>query len=315
MGTKGKIILIGIGLIGVGVGGYFAYRHFTKDGGLNVDFNSGQTPDYVPPVTEREPVRSSGGSGGSSTTSGAGFPLKKGSRGELVGELQKALARKFGSAVLGRGGIDRIFGNDTQRALTNNGLPAVVTQRVFEAITERKTGVDKTGFSATEKKKGITVTKPKAIATELRDTIIKGRFDLALNQLAEINTTDDYDLVNTFFKEYITYGVRKTIVTALLQRFKSADDTAKLSSEFKRMGLAQKSSGQWYNPNTLNGLGDGQKIKAINAAKVWNIKRESLTVPPQTILGEFLHATNGVTEFSTLDDKVLFIETKNIAYA
>lgn len=307
--VAGKLILLGLGLVGLGVGGYFAYRHFTKDESLETSFN----PDIPTENENFEVPTTNSNSGGSSRTSN-GFPLKRGSRGKYVGILQKALARKFGRSVLGHGGIDKIFGKDTERALTSNGLPKVFTSKMLEDFIKPSKTRGKGGVIIQSTESGITVSKPKDLAWNLRTDILKGRFDLVVEKLEKIRTVKDYDLVNEFFKEWLVFGVRKTIVTALLQKFKSESDTKKLAVHFKRIGLVKKSDGKWYKKEGLGNAPKHPKIKAIRTAKIWNTKGESLKVPANTILGEYLHAENGVTEFATIDDKILLINTKNISY-
>lgn len=306
-----KFVLIGLGVVGLSVGGYFAYRHLTKDRGLDSSF----IPDQTTNNESYQEAKTTKGQGGS-TVDPSGFPLKKGSRGKYVGQLQSALARKFGIKVLGSGGIDKIFGKDTERALTSNGLPKVISSRVFEDFIKVRTEANKGGTIIKNSEQRITVSRPKDLAWNLRDTILKGRFDLALEKLTKIRTVKDYDLVNEFFKEWLVFGVRKTIVTALLQKFTSSSDKKKLTVHFNRMGLVKnKDSGKWSNKGTLGIIVLGQpEIKSIRTAKVWNAKGDSINVPAQMILGEFLNAVNGVTEFSTIDDKVLFIKTQNISY-
>jgi peptidoglycan hydrolase-like protein with peptidoglycan-binding domain len=99
------------------VGGYFIYKQLKpkKDKGL--------PPTPPPPSpTPTTPTTTSGGSGsgGSSFTVRDAFPLKKGSRGEKVTELQRnILASKNDDAksALGKGGADGIFGGGTEKAV------------------------------------------------------------------------------------------------------------------------------------------------------------------------------------------------------
>ena len=304
----GKFVLLGLGIVALGVGGYFVYQHFTKDKDLTTDFDavdSTENDSFELPGQVNE-------SRGSSSTSN-GFPLKRGSRGKLVKALQKAIAKRYGIAVLGRGGIDGIFGRDTEKALTLNNLPKEIGRRVFEKIVGINNRKAKKDGSNQNPETGITINNPKELANSLSVHIFKGRFDLAIEILEKIKTVQDYELINEFFKE-IKIGVRKTIVTALLRRFNSSDDQTKLSKHFKRIGLVKMADGKWYKPSLGNiPLFDSQ-LKAIRRAKIWNTKGQTLTVPANTILGEFRSAKKGITEFTTLDNKVLQIKTQNVAY-
>ena len=66
-----------------------------------------------------------------------GFPLRLGSRGNLVRELQRALLRLGGRTaqyIIKTGGTDGIFGNGTKSALLSAGYPEVITKELYDKI-------------------------------------------------------------------------------------------------------------------------------------------------------------------------------------
>lgn len=68
----------------------------------------------------------------SQTPSGASesFPLKKGSRGQLVRDLQNALNSYYGSRLT----VDGVFGTMTETALKNAGAPTSVDKAMYSKI-------------------------------------------------------------------------------------------------------------------------------------------------------------------------------------
>ncbi len=78
----------------------------------------------------------------SATTSTPGFPLKMGSKGDLVKALQKALLAKGGSVAAHiklSGGADGNWGPGTQRAVQSAGLPVVITEAQWKKIVGSNT--------------------------------------------------------------------------------------------------------------------------------------------------------------------------------
>lgn len=124
---KGKLIfglLLGATAI---VGGYMLYKRYkankdAKGGG------SGTTEPTTSPNTTTQ-------TGGVSNTGvvNDGFPLKNGSRGSLVKNLQKALMILFPNS-LPRFGADGIFGSETESALRSNGQPIVVDKTAYDRL-------------------------------------------------------------------------------------------------------------------------------------------------------------------------------------
>ncbi len=299
-GNKGKYILIGLGVVALaGVGIYF----FTKpkqSGSLTFD-EAGITPPVTPdPVTTTSPIRTGGGSNSS------GFPLKNGSRGPLVRNIQEALIRKYGTAILPRFGADGIWGSELDAALLSKGLPTILNVESFTKIVGSEP--DKSGTATQPKKKKF---RPELLANVIYKAIQDDNFTKALSALSKIWTVSGYTKVNNFFKKKRLNGVRKTLVNGLLTAFKGSSEKKALNASFYRIGLKYNGS-QW----SLNGLGqiNGEWLQSISNARVWNPSGKSMRITKDTILGEFIGAEKGVTRFRTSNNEELLIHTKNISY-
>lgn len=303
--NTGKYVLIGLGIMGVATGGFFLIRHLLNKGNDNSsgDFTTTFDPNAIVPI---EP--SSKGSG--SSTASSGFPLQKGSSGTLVKSLQEALIKQYGNSILPKYGADGSFGSETVTALQSKGLPTVIDANTYTSIlaTPAKTNTA-SGDNTTSDNASGQLETARAISSYLHKSITSNRLDIALAALNKIKSVQAYKLVNEFFKAHRIGGVRKTIVTGLLQHFFNTGDKNLLNAQFERIGL-QYNDGKW----SLSGLGTPIiQIKSIKKCKVWNAKGQSMMVPEGTVLGEYIDSGNGVTEFITLDDKILFTNTKSIS--
>lgn len=93
-----------------------------------------------------------------------------------------------------------------------------------------------------------------------------------------------------------------------------------MESALKKKGLPTRITRDLFNrvlasgtASQLTGLSEDQ-LKTIKHTRVWNEEGKSITVPAHTIIGEFVDAQNEVTQFRTLDNKLLFIKTNAISY-
>ena len=118
--VKGKkyILPIALGIVGI----YYIIRYFKK------------TPSVMD--SEGNIQTSNGGGGGqTSTPPASSFPLKKGSKGELVQRLQLAI----GTSKLPRFGADGDFGTETQNALkASTGKTQVDSLAEIDAIAAKR---------------------------------------------------------------------------------------------------------------------------------------------------------------------------------
>jgi len=293
--NTGKYILVGLGLVAVAGTVYY----FVNKNKSNGDFIS---DDLTEPIIEDEP-ETHVSSGGSSS----GFPLKKGSRGDLVKNIQQMLIQKYGVGILPKYGADSQWGTEMDTALISKGFPTVIDADAFtKLITSGGVPVSTTTDNTTKPK-----FDPALLATNLRLAILDDNLTKALSSLSKIYTVKGYTAVNEEFKKTRINGVRKTVVNGLLTKFYDEAEKKKLNEQFYRMGLKYDGS-QW----SLSGLSQilCDQIKAITPTRVWNVKGAAINVPRETILGEFIDGKNGVTKFKTMDGKILFTNTKCICY-
>jgi hypothetical protein len=124
MKTWIKVTLVAIPVL---VGGFLVYKQLSKRKGEKTpEPPSTPTPTPTPtPITTPTPP------------SGQGFPIKKGSKGAIVRELQSYLLR-IDNKSLPKFGLDGDFGSETQAALKKiTGKSSVDTQVDFDAIKNR----------------------------------------------------------------------------------------------------------------------------------------------------------------------------------
>lgn len=307
MEKKTKYILIGLGVVAVGTGAYVFYQiqkkkreSATREFENAIKTNSVTLPTNTSSYTPSKPKPSSSSSGSS------GFPLKKGSRGTLVTNLQNALIKKYGATILPKYGADGDFGSETYNALLAKGHPTVIDEDAFTKIV-LGTGTS----SSTSSGQSSTTQTASTISYHIHKAIEEGNFSYAVKYLKKIGSVSKYTAVNTVFKKKKIGWVSKTLVTALLDAFTSASEKKSLNQEFYRIGLKYDGS-KW----SLAGLsGIINRLVTIEPTRVWDESGRTLNVPKATILGEYLDANDGVTEFETLDGRRLFVPTQSISYA
>ena len=290
---KGKYILIGLGVVALaGTAIYFVTR--PKKPQSNV------LPDEVKASFENQAIASTVRS---RNRSSSGFPLKRGSRGDLVRNIQEALIQKYGSGILPKYGADGIWGNELETALKSKGISTRINAELFTKLIGSSPKINLPNeFDAS------------TIATDLRLAILDHNLDKAKATLRKIDSVQAYTEVNTIFKKKRLNGVRKTIVTGLLMAFNKVSDKKELNAEFHRIGLKFNGS-QW----SLNGPQggsqlNGELLQSIANANVWDASGAKMKIEKDTILGEFIDARNEITKFRTSDNQILFIQTKNISY-
>lgn len=132
MNKTGKIILITLILAGAGVGGYFLYKKLKKDSNSTKD-TSKKSGSTTPAITT--PTSSTS----SSSSPKSEFPLKKGSKGPLVRELQTAINVLLPLPLV-RLTVDGDFGTKTETALnTVHGYPIITKNDFDKLIVKSKT--------------------------------------------------------------------------------------------------------------------------------------------------------------------------------
>ena len=299
---KGKYILIGLGVVALaGTAIYFATR--PKKPQPNV------LPDEVRASFENQAVAPAVRS---RNRSSSGFPLKKGSRGELVRNIQEALIEKYGAGILPKYGADGIWGNELETALKSKGISTRIDSTLFTKLIGSKPETNPTNAF-----------NPNVIATDLRLAILDRDIDKAKVALRQIDSVSAYTQVNVEFKKKRLNGVRKTIVNGLLTAFNKVSDKKELNAEFHRIGLKFNGT-QWslngskvdsrLNESKVDNQLKGDLLKSIVGANIWDASGAKMKIEKDTILGEFIDARNEITKFRTSDNHILFIQTKNISY-
>ena len=293
MEKKTKYLLVGLGVVTVGAGAFLYLQHQKKKKqSANDSITNSFTSNSLP-----IPSKPSSHSGSSSSS---GFPLKKGSKGTLVTNLQNALIKKYGASILPKYGADGGFGSETVNALASKGFPTIVTSEVFSQIV--------IGGGTTSNNSSPT----SSIAKSIHSALSQNSLTKALTALSRIKNVAGYSVVNSEFKKTRVGLVRKTLVTALLDQFYSSTKKKQINAEFYRIGL--KYDGSKWALSGFYGLGIDQLI-TIEPTHIWDDDGRKMNVPTATILGEYLDANNGVTEFETLDRRRLFVKTTSISYA
>lgn len=299
-------VLVGLGVLAAaGTVVYFATRPTS-----NTDLINSSAAPLEPVPTTSSPGRSSG-------SSSSGFPLTKGSRGTLVKNIQEALIAKYGAGVLPRFGADGHWGSEMQTALVAKGISTTIDANTFREIVTTKGSESPSSSSpttTTSKKKKF---NPSLLAQRLRIAVMDDDFTEAKRLLPKIWTVKGYRKVSDEFKKkkvQVRPGQRPvtaTLVTALLTRFSSSSEKKSLNSHFARIGL-KFDGDRWQ----LSGLGQvpTDQIRTLQRTDVWNKTGKRMSVPRHTVLGEFVNARNGVTQFRTLDDQYLYTNTNSIAY-
>jgi len=294
---KKKIIVTTLAVGATGILGYFGWQyHKKKRAAKKEDIEtliSKINEPIVTPVFTTKPKTST-----SKVTyippvivEQTSFPLKKGSKGEVVKKLQEALLAKYGSKTLPKYGADGDFGTETVNALTKLGLPTTISESTYNVIVQ--------GVQSAEN--GATVGKDlykAAIAKDLTKTI-------AL--LKKLKTVDDYSAANEQFKLNRIGGVRQTIVNGLLNVFTTETQKQKIKFEFLRIGL-QFDGSKW----SLSGI-DGLPIVTLIPTTVWVNATQSVKVPARMVLGNEVSKRLDYTLFENKGTYFL-VQSKSVRY-
>lgn len=307
--SKKKFILIGIGLGTLGLLG-FGWWYFKGRKGTTVDdtekdlFHSLSEDTGVSVSTPK--VNTSGSATSNLSVHNSGFPLKKGSKGELVKQVQNALIKKYGKNILPKYGADGDFGSEMTAALQSKGYNTVVDLAEFtKIISDAGTGTP----AKSESNSGSAASTIVDTAKQIYLSLSPPSLTKLLAALKQLKTVDDYTKANDLFKTVRLNGVHQTIVNATLASF--SDDTSKqlIRAEFIRMGLKYDGS-KW----SLSGI-NGRQLISTATVTIYNSKGLSLNVPENTILGREIATSHGITTFRTIDNQLLFASSKHIRYA
>lgn len=282
-GKGKKILLVGLGIAATGTLGYFGYQWWQKRKGKETD--SEQTPDLnlTPPTKTSFTLPSA-------PKRNDDFPLKKGSKGTRVKQIQEVLIVKLGKDILGKGGADGDFGSKTEAALTKAGYPVVIDESTFNVMTQGET------------------LDVSASAKELYSSAIIKNFTGAIKALQKLKTKDDYTSVSDIFKtEYRIGGVRQTLVNGMLNSFSDEKQKQAIRLQFTRMGLNYDGK-KW----SLSGM-ESSSIITKRATLVWINPKKAIKVPANMVLGKEVAQKGNHTQFENNGQHFL-VETKTINY-
>ncbi len=305
---KAKKIIIGSIAVGAaGILGYFGWQYFKKkkdakkgndlDAALKTSAASSSPainfdiPSYTPSKTKTatKPKASYTPVTPAYTSE---FPLKRGSKGEKVRQLQESLISKYGKSYFPRYGADGDFGLETVNALKKLNLPATIDESTFNVLVQSSSAAS---------------SNPTTFGKDLYKAAIAKDFNKVVSLLKQMRSKDDYTAANEAFKTYRINGVRQTIVNGLLNLFASGDQKQKIKFEFLRMGL-QFDGNKW----SLSGF-DGKSVVTLEATTVWVNATQGVKVPAKMVLGNEVTRKLDYTLFEN-NGKYFLVNTKSVKY-
>lgn len=297
-----RIFIYALALAALGGGGYLVYDHFRRK-----KLIAGNSNDSVDTVTARESVNTNTvytsdttttaskkkSTARTTTTANDDFPLKKGSRGARVIQVQNALIKK-GAAIK----ADGIFGSATQGALKEHGYSITVDETAFTKLTGSTPALQVIFNPAELAKKLLSATNRKSVPD-------------VQYILQQIKTVNEYTAVNEQYKKLLL--ISKTIVTHLLDYAFKEDEAARelIKVEFLRIGLRVNEAGVW----SLQGIQLYKDLITIRPTVVIDAWENRLPVKGNTILGDEVKVENGMTWFRSVDRTILKVPTQDVKYA
>jgi hypothetical protein len=294
-----RIFIYALALAALGGGGYLVYDHFrrkkltasnssnsfdTVTAHESVNANTVYTSDTTTASKKKTTTR---------TTANDDFPLKKGSKGARVVQLQEALIKK-GAAIK----ADGIFGAATLSALKTQGYSNTVDETAFTKLTGSESALR-------------IVFNPADLAKKLLSAANRSNDDDVLYILRQINTVNEYTAVNEQYKKQLL--IAKTIVTHLLDYAFKDDEAARelIKVEFLRIGLKVNEAGKW----SLQGIQLYKDLITLRPTVVIDNWNNRIPVKGNTILGDEVKIENGMTWFRSVDRTILKVPTQDVRYA
>ena len=313
-GVQRKYIIYGLGAGAVLGGGYLLYNYL-QDRAV-MQRGQGLTVNNIIPALPASVPR---------TTSSSSFPLRSGSRGELVKQLQQGLLRLGGEAaghirstsIRPDGTPDGVFGGGTEKALRAAGYSTSVSESTFSKIVRSNPAAQSSAGSS------------KTVADELIKAANSQNLFAALNALKQMQNTSDYLEVRSHFDTARVGGVRVTgPVNALLSvAFKNNEPAkVKIRAEFIRIGLKQSPTGTW----TLSGLGTLETMQDLQRylknsrvldvaithkpTMLRNGKGDYMlpAIPPKTVVGYLANNHKGIAQIITENGVTVYAPSQNL---
>lgn len=337
---KKPLVWLGIGS-GVAVlvtGGLIIYKKMKGNADEKGSGKAGSMDDFDQAASRQNAELPAPSYSTSVTTTSTAFPLKKGSRGEMVRNLQNAILQKYGASALPKYGADGDWGSETQKFFdAHPELKSVIDNTTYtDYITGNFTGSKSSGTSnpppkTTASSSFVTDLIKSVIPSSITDPYIKvgwQLFDAAkaknivatITLLQKLNNVNDYSSASQGFqmRPYELPLRRYTLVSGLLDAFKdSTDNKAKIREQFRRFGLKEtvKNSDPASYDSTWALSGPGSELRKIytkmNAIITdgFNIRLE---IPAHTLIGRWLSSGNGYTRFRSFDGRTLYVRTNAI---
>ncbi len=219
------------------------------------------------------------------------FPLKRGSKGARVRQLQQALKQNDPSIK-----VDSIFGKGTESALLAAGYGKKVDEALFNQIVSNEPAI---------------LFNPQELAEKLYGSAQSRNIESVLSVLKQIKDVSQYTAVNNYYKKQ--GFISTTIVTNLLDKAFAADSLAKqrIQSEFLRMGLKHhEDSGKW----SLQGFSAYRDIITVTDTYIIDQQQNKIKVARNTILGDEQEVANGLTLFRAIDNTMAMVPTRDVKY-
>ena len=254
------------------------------------------------------------------------FPLKNGSKGNLVAMLQKALIALGGQAashirstsMKPNGEVDGVFGRGTENALEAAGYAKIVFESDFSKIVGKNAaGSAQTSVSVASS------TNYKAVADEILAAANRRNLFAVLAGLQKIQNVSQYSSVSAYFINKRISGTRVTsLVNALLSVAFANNEPAKVKirAEFSRMGLKQNAGGVW----SLSDFGSLQGYEAdAKLLKLAITRRPTLLkngngqvihplLNPDTLIGYVTNEHKGVLQILTKTGESVYAPAQNL---
>lgn len=280
-GKGKKILLIGLSLAATGTLGYFGYQWYQK-------IKQKQTGDETPDLDLTPPEKNSFSLPSAPAKRNDDFPLKKGSKGARVKQLQDALIEKHGKETLPKYGADGDFGSEMVAALSKLNYPSSIDENTFNVIVQEG-GLD-----------------DDQVAKELYNAAIKKDFSASIKSLQKLKSKEDYSSVSEIFKtNYRINGVRQTLVNGMLNSFSEEKQKQAIRLQFTRMGLNYDGS-KW----SLSGI-ETSSIITKQATLVWVNPKTAIKVPANMVLGKEVAQSGKHTLFENNGQHFL-VETQSV---
>ena len=125
--NKRKVILIGLGVLGTGVAGFFGWHYWKKK-------KASQEDDSTAITDSSNAMTTTSTNTNTASARNDEFPLKKGSKGNRVTQLQNAIVKKFGASALPKYGVDGMFGSEVEAALVRAKMPTSINQITYTKL-------------------------------------------------------------------------------------------------------------------------------------------------------------------------------------